>query len=163
MFVDAIGLAPLKDVFWSTQVQSGANYTSSPTEVFLDREIFMAILSTGPVAPGDGIGYASKRDIKGIWTIVFHNDAFIRQKQPCKFFRSIDCSNWFWNFFRGDDTFHIIFASSMKRDYLIYPSMMSSQPGVICELDKFSNPKSFNGSYSVHVIVRNCGNPAMCV
>ena len=46
IFADAIGLAPFEDVFWSTSVQPGSNYTPTPREVLPDREIFIATLST---------------------------------------------------------------------------------------------------------------------
>jgi hypothetical protein len=63
MFADAIGLAPFKDVFWSTSLQPGANYTPTPTEVLPAREILMATLSTGLVAPGDAIKYTNVESI----------------------------------------------------------------------------------------------------
>ena len=59
MFANALGLAPFKDVFWSTSVQPGAPYPSSPKEKNPAREIIIATLSTGPVAVGDGINYTS--------------------------------------------------------------------------------------------------------
>jgi hypothetical protein len=59
MFADAIGLAPFKDVFWSTSLQPGAPYRPSPIEVLPDREILIATLSTGPVGPGDSINYTN--------------------------------------------------------------------------------------------------------
>jgi hypothetical protein len=59
MFADAIGLAPFKDVFWSTSLQPGSPYKPSAMEVFPDREILIATLSTGPVGPGDAINYTN--------------------------------------------------------------------------------------------------------
>lgn len=59
MFVDAIGLAPFKDVFWSTSLQPGSPYKSNAREVLPDREILVATLSTGPVGPGDGMNYTN--------------------------------------------------------------------------------------------------------
>jgi hypothetical protein len=60
MFADAIGLAPFKDVFWSSASQPGAaNYTPIAHEIQARREIAIATLSTGPVSPGDGIHYAN--------------------------------------------------------------------------------------------------------
>jgi hypothetical protein len=59
MFADAIGLAPFKDVFWSTSLQPDAPYKPSPEEVLPEREILIATLSTGPVGPGDAINYTN--------------------------------------------------------------------------------------------------------
>ena len=57
LFADAVGIAPFKDVLWSTQYQPGAPYGSSQQEILPDREILIATLSTGPVGPGDGIQF----------------------------------------------------------------------------------------------------------
>jgi hypothetical protein len=59
LFADAVGLAPFKDVLWSTSLQPGAPYTPSPMEALPDREILIATLSTGPVGPGDAINYTN--------------------------------------------------------------------------------------------------------
>jgi hypothetical protein len=59
MFLDAIGIAPFKDVLWSTSMQPGSPYGSSAIEVLPDRQILAATLSTGPVAVGDGINFTN--------------------------------------------------------------------------------------------------------
>jgi hypothetical protein len=59
MFVDAIGIAPFKDTFWSTSLEPGASYKGPLKEVLPEREILMATLSTGPVSPGDFINYTN--------------------------------------------------------------------------------------------------------
>jgi hypothetical protein len=59
MFVNAVGIAPFKDVFWSTSLQPGSGYLPFPEEVLPEREILVATLSTGPVGPGDGIKYTN--------------------------------------------------------------------------------------------------------
>ncbi|CAF4210806.1 unnamed protein product, partial [Rotaria sordida] len=63
MFVDAIGLAPFKDVFWSTSLQPGSPYKPNAKEVLPEREILIATLSTGPVSPGDAINYTNTQHI----------------------------------------------------------------------------------------------------
>ena len=59
MFVEALGVAPFKDVLWSTENQPDAPYKNSPREVLPEREIAIATLSTGPVGPGDAINYTN--------------------------------------------------------------------------------------------------------
>lgn len=59
MFADAMGLAPFKDVLWSTSFQPDSPYQPSPEEVLPERGILVATLSTGPVAPGDRINYTN--------------------------------------------------------------------------------------------------------
>ena len=63
MFVDALGIAPFKDVLWSTSEQPDSPYGTSAREVLPDREILIATLSTGPVGPGDGILYINAERI----------------------------------------------------------------------------------------------------
>jgi hypothetical protein len=59
MFLHALGIAPFKDVLWSTLIQPGSPYGSTATEELPDRQILIATLSTGPVACGDGITYTN--------------------------------------------------------------------------------------------------------
>jgi hypothetical protein len=63
MFADALGMAPYKDVFWSTSNEPGAPYTTPVIETLPDREILIATLSTGPVTPGDAINYTDTKRI----------------------------------------------------------------------------------------------------
>ncbi len=63
MFADAIGLAPFKDVFWSTSLQPNSSYKPSPEEVLPDRAILVATLSTGPVGPGDRVNYTNAQRV----------------------------------------------------------------------------------------------------
>lgn len=58
MLAWALGLLPFKDVFWTTSVEPGNRYNSSePTP---ELETIAALLSTGPVAIGDAIGYVNR-------------------------------------------------------------------------------------------------------
>jgi hypothetical protein len=57
MIIDALGMAPNKDVLWSTSVQPGSPYGEHAFEPVPDRAILMATLSTGPVGVGDRINY----------------------------------------------------------------------------------------------------------
>jgi hypothetical protein len=57
MLSHALGIAPFKDIFWSTQIEPGAPYKSTAREPLPDRQILIATLSTGPVAFADGISY----------------------------------------------------------------------------------------------------------
>jgi hypothetical protein len=63
IFADAMGLAPFKDVFWSTSIQPDSFYNSSAEEVLPDRAILVATLSTGPAGPGDRINYTNAQRV----------------------------------------------------------------------------------------------------
>ncbi len=53
----ALGLAPFKDVFWSSEVQEGSTYNNGKvTEPNFELQALVAALSRGAVGPGDKIG-----------------------------------------------------------------------------------------------------------
>jgi hypothetical protein len=53
----AVGLAPSKDVFWTTTHQPGGSSMQDNPNVELDTAV--AVLSTGPVGIGDGLGFTN--------------------------------------------------------------------------------------------------------
>ena len=57
----ALGLAPFKDVFWSTEVQEGSTYKNGKvTEPNFELQALVSALSRGAVGPGDKIGYMNR-------------------------------------------------------------------------------------------------------
>jgi hypothetical protein len=64
LFNYALGIAPFKDDFWTTKDQPGNPYHLSESAPMLEAVI--ATLSTGPVTPSDGIGYANTTIISHI-------------------------------------------------------------------------------------------------
>ena len=62
-FVDAIGLALFKNIFWSSSFEHDGSYLPFPKKVLLNREIFIVTLSTGPVSLGNGINYTNVEPI----------------------------------------------------------------------------------------------------
>jgi hypothetical protein len=58
MLAWALGLAPFKDVFWSTEEQPGNTYNKS--EPNCELQALVSVLSCGGVGPGDKIGLANK-------------------------------------------------------------------------------------------------------
>jgi hypothetical protein len=63
LLADALGMAPYKDTFWSTSNEPGSAYKPSAFEPLPEREIVLAVLSTGPVGPGDAINYTNEERI----------------------------------------------------------------------------------------------------
>ncbi|XP_046547192.1 uncharacterized protein LOC124257216 [Haliotis rubra] len=53
IFADAMGIAPFKDTFWSTEHQPGNPKYPDLTEPHSELQVIVSTLSTGPVAPGD--------------------------------------------------------------------------------------------------------------
>lgn len=51
-----MGLAPFKDVYWSSESETGNPYGEKATEPYPKLESVISTLSTGPVGPGDKIG-----------------------------------------------------------------------------------------------------------
>ncbi len=56
LFYWAIGIAPSKDDWWTTEVQHGNPYFDNPTEPNWQLLALVVGLSTGPNGPSDGIG-----------------------------------------------------------------------------------------------------------
>jgi hypothetical protein len=94
--------------------------------------------------------------------IVFHKEKFIQQKQQCKFLClfhiQIICF-----LFRNNETFHAIFASRMKQDYLIYPSMIGTEPGVIYIEDGYTGPAYFDESHPLTIPFDRCHELNLCI
>ena len=60
MLLDAVGLIPWKDTFWTTEKQPGCPTSYSRCcEPNPELQTLLAVLSTGPVSPGDSIGHAN--------------------------------------------------------------------------------------------------------
>ena len=62
--MDALGLAPSKDGFWSTSVQSGNPYGDDHTEPHPELEAAVLALSAGPVAVADAVGLTDAALVK---------------------------------------------------------------------------------------------------
>ena len=63
MLFDAVGIKPWKDTFWTTEKQPGcpASYShcNGCFEPNPEMQTLLAVLSTGPVAPGDAVGHSN--------------------------------------------------------------------------------------------------------
>ncbi|KAK6165977.1 hypothetical protein SNE40_022776 [Patella caerulea] len=57
LFAEAMGIAPFKDNFWSTEVQTGNGYNQ--TEPHTSIHAAISTLSTGPVGLGDKVGHSN--------------------------------------------------------------------------------------------------------
>ncbi|CAF1238587.1 unnamed protein product [Adineta ricciae] len=173
MFLDAIGLAPFKDVFWSTSIQPDAPYKSNPKEVLPEREAFIATLSTGPVSPGDAINYTNK-DL--IMKCCRPDGLIFKPDRPLTMINRLISD---WAFYNGTSqgelystetvityqhpiTFYTIFASAMKRDYQIYSSMIGVQSGIIWSHDNPSEVATFDNEHPLNVFASKCHDLSIC-
>ncbi len=59
LFYWAIGIAPSKDDYWTTEIQPGSPYGDKPTEPNWQLQALVIGLSTGPNGPSDGIGFTN--------------------------------------------------------------------------------------------------------
>ncbi|CAF3564069.1 unnamed protein product [Rotaria socialis] len=171
MLADAVGLAPFKDVLWSTSVQPGSPYGSSSKEILPDREILIATLSTGPVGPGDGIDYVN---IESIMKCCRQDGLILKPDRPITTINTL-IADWASNngVVQGelystqtmiiDRTFHIIFASAMKRDYTIYPSMIGSEGGIIWSYDNAQTTSTFDDTHPLDVLANKCDDLSICL
>lgn len=79
IFAHAVGLAPFKDVYWSTENQPGNRYGSKASEPYPELNSAISTLSAGPVGPGDKIGLMNKNIIMRfdyIYIYIFFNKKF---------------------------------------------------------------------------------------
>ncbi len=65
--------------------------------------------------------------------------------------------------FRNEREFHVIFASAMKRDYSVYPSMIESESGIIWSYDNAQVISTFDDTHPVDVSPAKCNDSAICV
>ena len=86
---------------------------------------------------------------------------FIRQKQLCKcIFLLISI---IIVFYRDNQTFHIVFASDMKRNYSVHPSMIGAQSGVIWWYNNSQVVTTFDNSIPLKVSANQCDNVTVCL
>lgn len=61
MLLNALGLRPSKDGFWSSSSQPGNPYGDDKIEEFPELQAMVATLSAGPVQVGDGLGFSDRK------------------------------------------------------------------------------------------------------
>ena len=188
MFADAMGLAPFKDVFWSTSLQPNASYHPNPQEVLPDRAVLISTLSTGPVAPGDRVNYTNA---KVVMKCCRQDGLILKPDRPLTTLNTL-IVDWALSnsitqgelystqttmyvyslpsllidlcfIFRTNQTFHILFASAMKKDYDIYPSTIRSQSGLVWSYENSSLISIFNETNPITVRSNECHNTSICL
>jgi hypothetical protein len=65
--------------------------------------------------------------------------------------------------FRNDQTFYVIFASAMKRDYSVYPSMIEGESGIIWSYDNAQVTSTFDDTHPVEVTASKCNDLSICL
>jgi hypothetical protein len=65
--------------------------------------------------------------------------------------------------FRNEQTFHVIFASAMNRDYVVYPSMIGGESGIFWSYDNAQVVSTFDNTHPVDVSASKCNESAICV
>ena len=59
LFASSLSLAPFKDVFWSSSIEPGNPYKNA-TELSPEINAVVSVLTTGPVGPGDKMGFMNR-------------------------------------------------------------------------------------------------------
>jgi hypothetical protein len=65
--------------------------------------------------------------------------------------------------FRDNHTFSIVFASAMKRDYSVYPSMIDGQSGIVWFYNNPTKISPLNDTYPLDVSAMRCNDLSICV
>jgi len=171
MLADAVGLAPFKDVLWSTSVQPGSPYGSNAIEQVPDRTVLISTLSTGPVGPGDAINYTN---VERIMKCCRQDGLILKPDRPLTAINEV-VADWALNngVIQGElystettideRTFHVIFASAMKRDYSVYPSMIEGESGIVWSYDNPQVTSTFDDSHALEVTASKCNDLSICV
>ncbi len=94
--------------------------------------------------------------------MVSHRANFIQQEQQCNVFFLSNLLTIIL-IFRNGQTFYVIFASAMKRDYLVYPSMIGAQPGVIWSYENSSVISIFDDANPLSVSANKCHDLSICL
>ena len=80
LLLDAVGSAPMKDTWWSTSRQAGAQpYPITQFEA-PDLHALVAVLSLGPVAPGDAVGFMNATLLR---STARADGLLLRPDRPC--------------------------------------------------------------------------------
>lgn len=69
LLASSVGLAPFKDVFWSTYNEPNNTYGPIAFEPYAEHEALVTTLTTGPVGPGDKIQFMNKTIITRLFKI----------------------------------------------------------------------------------------------
>ncbi len=93
---------------------------------------------------------------------MFHKENCIQQVQQCRFFFVFLINSLINLIFRNNETFHVIFASGITRDYLVTPSMIGAQTGIICE-ERDWRGKIFSDANPLYVTEEDCGISKVCI
>ena len=171
IFTEAIGLAPFKDVFWSTSIQRNNPYGELISELLPDRAILISTLSTGPVASGDGINYTN---IERIMKCCRQDGLILKPDHPLTMINALISD---WALFNSDSqgelystrttisnqTFHIVFASSMKQDYQVSPSMVDAQSGLAWSYQNPKDIRGFSAPIPIDILADQCHNLSICL
>lgn len=65
--------------------------------------------------------------------------------------------------FSTNQTFHIVFASSMKQDYLVFPSMIGAQSGLVWPYNNPNDVRGFSAPIPINVLASECHNLSICL
>eukprot|EP00118_Oscarella_pearsei_P011149 m.72771 g.72771 ORF g.72771 m.72771 type:complete len:798 (+) comp35812_c0_seq1:25-2418(+) len=137
MLFDAVGIVPWKDTFWTTETQPGcpSKYSSCNgcSEPNTELQTLIAVVSTGPVTPGDGLGYANAQLLKRTCM----SDATLLKPDrpllplPKVFVESFESLAWPRVLFTKAEpstrtgtklmSWYYVFAADLEADFVVYP------------------------------------------
>ncbi|CAL1533037.1 unnamed protein product [Lymnaea stagnalis] len=141
---DALGLAPSKDTFWTINHPVNNRYNKSEANPTL--QVVTAVLSTGPVGPGDIVGGTNRTILMGCCD---EEGLILKPSRPA---RAIDdqilemafndgkgATGELWSTYSTVDSllYGVILAANLRSDYVITPGKAGFD---------LTNPVAFQGS-----------------
>ncbi|ESO98847.1 hypothetical protein LOTGIDRAFT_158797 [Lottia gigantea] len=175
IMVDALGVAPFKDNFWSSPDQPGNPAYPDLKETHADLQVAVSTLSTAPVAPGDML---NKTNVPLVMQCCNADGMLLQPSKPAKaidaqilqlaFGGDVGPQGDIWTTFSNIAGFYfgIILGTDMTADYNLTPSKASFKAFLPSEVfPRFASiPKSqeFSASNPL-VITTNCTKTNICL
>jgi len=158
MLLHAIGLAPSKDNYWSTDVQPGNKWGNTTKEPHNRLQAAVSSLSTGPVATSDAIGMS---DVDLIRKSCAADGLLLQPDRPAiaveaqvhqMAFGAGGPSGEVWHTYSdvGGRRFHYVLAATLASDYALPLSdlegIRDQQEYVVAEHNSTADVRRINGS-----------------
>jgi hypothetical protein len=172
IFAWALAIAPTKDNYWSTDVQTGSPYKDNPTEPYNRLQAVVSTISKGPVAPSDKVG---RSDAALILKSCASDGKLLQGDKPAmmidaahvhKAFRNEEIGSsatagpdgevWATHSVLGSHVFGVVMGAVLRSDYTLsiaHDLGMGSGPHVYYEANATSNVS--RGSSSI--AMKACG------
>lgn len=130
LLIDALGMAPSKDGYWSSTYQPGNPYGEDRFEPYPRLQSAVTALSAGPVAIADGIGYS---DVELIMKSCMKDGRLLQPSSPATMIDKVflksalpkadgpDGEVWFAPSYVSHSRYGSLFVADLSESYSLFP------------------------------------------